>query len=142
MPPGGCHDEGGASGGSGQGAKDIFSKTGVWNARRHLFLCVGPDCCSPDEGMATWESLKGSLKEHGIPAMRTKAACLRVCTEGPWLVVYPEGIWYSSVTPERFDRIRREHLEGGRPVAEWIRAVNPLGDAGGVGHPRRHERSC
>jgi (2Fe-2S) ferredoxin len=107
------------------GAK-FFDEIGLPTARHHLFLCIGPDCCATEVGLATWDHLKGSLKEHGIPALRTKAACLRRCSEGPWLVVYPEGVWYAQVTPERFDRIRREHLEDGRPVMEWVRAVNPL----------------
>ena len=107
------------------GAK-TFDEIGQPTARHHLFLCVGPDCCAPEQGLATWEHLKASLTEHAIPAMRTKAACLRMCCDGPWLVVYPDGVWYSHVTPERFDRIRREHLEGGEPVQEWVRAVNPL----------------
>ena len=105
---------------------DTFAKIGLPAARRHLFLCVGPDCCTAQEGLATWEHLKSTVKEHGLPVMRTKAACLRMCNEGPWLVVYPEGVWYSQVTPERFDRIRREHLEAGRPVVEWVRATHPL----------------
>ena len=79
------------------------------------------------ERLESWRKLKHELKAHAIPALRTKAACLRRCEDGPWLVVYPDGIWYSQVTPERFDRIRREHLEGGVPVAEWVRAVNALG---------------
>jgi (2Fe-2S) ferredoxin len=107
------------------GAKS-FAEIGQPAARRHLFLCSGPDCCSIEDGLKTWEHLKASLKECRVPMLRTKAACLRLCSEGPWLVVYPEGVWYAQVTPERFDRIRREHLERGMPVAEWVRAVNPL----------------
>ena len=107
------------------GAK-TFTEIGLPAARRHLFLCTGPDCCSTEDGLKTWEHLKSSLKQCPVPMLRTKAACFRLCHEGPWLVVYPDGVWYSQVTPERFDRIRREHLEGGVPVAEWVRAVQPL----------------
>ncbi|MBL9215473.1 MAG: (2Fe-2S) ferredoxin domain-containing protein [Opitutaceae bacterium] len=111
------------------GAK-TFAEIGQPTARHHLFLCVGPDCCSNESGLATWEHMKASLKECRLPALRTKAACLRMCHDGPWLVVYPDGVWYSGVTPEKFDRIRREHLERGEPVREWVRAVNPLGQTG------------
>jgi len=103
-----------------------FAEMGLPTARYHLFLCVGPECCSSEEGLTTWKHLKESVHENGIPAMRTKAACLRKCSEGPWLVVYPDGVWYAGVTPERFDRIRREHLQGGVAVAEWVKAVQPL----------------
>jgi len=104
-----------------------FAKAGLAAAERHLFLCLGPDCCQPAGGEATWEYIKRRVKETGLRAMRTKAACLRICTRGPWLVVYPEGTWYPEVTPERFERILQEHLLGGRPIGDWILAVNPLG---------------
>ncbi len=105
-----------------------LQKAGIQTADRHLFLCLGPDCCDLIEGEKTWEYVKKRVRESGIKAMRTKAGCFRICTQGPWLAVYPEGIWYSHVTPERFERILQEHLlEGGHPIQEWVVARNSLG---------------
>lgn len=103
-----------------------FAKMNVEQARRHAFLCTGPQCCSREAGMASWESLKAACKTTGAAALRTKADCLRLCAGGPWLVVYPEGAWYGEATPERVERIVREHVVGGRPVTEWIARTRPL----------------
>jgi (2Fe-2S) ferredoxin len=103
-----------------------LQKAGVRTAQRHLFLCLGPDCCSPSEGEETWKYMKQRVKELDLRIMRTKALCFRICTGGPWLVVYPDGIWYGGVTPKRFERILQEHLIGGVPVNEWIVVRNPL----------------
>jgi len=89
-------------------------------SRRHLFLCLGPDCCPAPEGERIWLALKKGCHNLGIPVLRTKAACLRVCQGGPWLVVYPEGTWYGGVDEAKLDRILREHIVLGRPVKEWV----------------------
>ena len=104
-----------------------FVKMKLTDSTRHLFLCVGPDCWSGEQGMATWEYLKKRLAELRLPAMRTKAGCFRVCCGGPWLVVYPEGVWYGAVTPDRCERILVEHLCQGRPIEEWASRTHPLG---------------
>jgi (2Fe-2S) ferredoxin len=109
-----------------------MDKAGLSEATKHLFLCLGPECCDRKEGEALWDFVKKRLKDSGLRVMRTKAECFRICTDGPLLVVYPDGTWYSKVTPARFERILQEHLLDGKPVQEWIIARNDLNTRCGV----------
>jgi (2Fe-2S) ferredoxin len=113
--------------------RTIASEMGVGDYRRHVLLCLGPDCCSSKVGEAAWDALKRELKRRGLSmatgpnaCFRTKVGCLRVCKGGPIAVVYPEGTWYAELTADRIPQFVTEHLENNRPVEEWIFTRNPL----------------
>ena len=92
---------------------------------RHVLVCTG-GFCSPDrKGRALYSLLASLLHREGllfVPSRvkRGETPCLGVCAGGPIVVVYPEGVWYSRVTPELLERIVVEHLKEGRVVDEAV----------------------
>jgi len=97
--------------------------------RHHVFVCEqrkpeGAPCCSARGSAAVIEALRREVASRGLQDAVAVTPCgsLGLCENGPNLVVYPEGAWYSHVAPADVPEIVAEHLQGGRPVARLLRS--------------------
>ena len=91
----------------------------------HVFFCTnlrddGSACCQQFDARAMRDYAKQRSKEldlAGPGKVRINTAgCLDRCQEGPVIVIYPEGVWYTYVDHTDVDEIIEEHLLNGRLV--------------------------
>jgi (2Fe-2S) ferredoxin len=93
---------------------------------RHIFFCCnqrapGDRACCNDRGASEMRDYaKKRVKQLGLAGPGkvriNQAGCLDRCEEGPCVVVYPEGVWYTYVDRADIDEIIEEHVRNGRVV--------------------------
>ena len=93
---------------------------------KHVFFCTnqraaGEGCCNDFGAQKMRDYVKDRVKKLGIFNAGNRirinsASCMDRCAQGPVLVIYPEGVWYTYVDESDLDEIIEEHLKCGRVV--------------------------
>jgi (2Fe-2S) ferredoxin len=93
--------------------------------QHHVFFCCnqrkeGETACANQGAVEMQTYAKERIAALGLKGKGkiriNKAGCLDRCDDGPVLVVYPEGVWYTYVDKSDIDEIITEHLQNGRIV--------------------------
>ena len=91
--------------------------------RYHVFVCEqqkpeGVPCCAARGSAKVIEALRKEVAQRELSNDVQITACgsFGLCDRGPNMIVYPEGVWYSSVTPQDVAEIVETHFQAGRVV--------------------------
>ena len=92
---------------------------------RHVLVCGNTrppgnpkGSCGEKGAQSLFEALRERVRERGLAerVMVSRTSCLKHCSRGPVLTVYPDGVWYAGVSPEDLNEICESHLEQGLPL--------------------------
>ena len=89
--------------------------------RSHVLVCGGTGCTSFGSAEIL-DNFKRELEERELDkeVKVVQTGCFGLCSLGPVVIVYPEGVFYSRVKSEDVKEIVEEHLLKGRIVKRLI----------------------
>lgn len=85
---------------------------------RHVLICVGPRCGGERGSVRIRQEFRKEFVRQGIgtTVKDTECLCFGLCTYGPNVIIYPEGVVYSGVKPNDVAEIVRRHVARGQTV--------------------------
>ncbi len=107
-------------------AEELAKNTGY---RKQVLVCGGTGCTS-SHSLDVIKELEKCFEELGIDdVLIVKTGCFGLCALGPIMIVYPDGAFYSQMTPEHARTVAEKHLvKGGSIVKELLYADTVMPD--------------
>jgi len=86
--------------------------------KQHVLICTGPRCGGERHSERIRQEFRRQFVRQALPASvkDTPCLCFGLCSYGPNVIIYPDGVVYSGVGPQDVAEIVREHLVHGRVV--------------------------
>ena len=86
--------------------------------RRVIYICTnireeeGRPACAKRGSEAICERFKEEVKQRGLKGKirAMKSGCMDLCEQGPNVMVFPDGAWYSGVTLDDVPALVEKYL--------------------------------
>ncbi|MDP4183203.1 MAG: 2Fe-2S ferredoxin [Bacillota bacterium] len=95
----------------------------------HVFVCTSSRIngqqkgyCFSKDSVSIVQAFMEEIESRDLSSdvMITNTGCFGICSQGPIVVVYPEGVWYKEVSVDDVAEIVESHFENGNPVERLI----------------------
>jgi (2Fe-2S) ferredoxin len=95
----------------------------------HVLVCLNArppgnpkGSCAEKGSEEVFDRLKSMVRERGLGqrVIVNRTSCLKHCSRGITVAVYPDNVWYSRVTTADLPEIVESHLENGRPLERLL----------------------
>ena len=89
--------------------------------RSHVLICGGTGCTSSGS-LTLQKAFNENIEAFGLAeeVKLVQTGCFGLCALGPIVIIYPDGTFYSRVTPDDVKEIVEEHLLKGRIVERLV----------------------
>ncbi|MBO6158671.1 MAG: NADH-quinone oxidoreductase subunit NuoF [Firmicutes bacterium] len=89
--------------------------------RSQVLICGGTGCTSSGS-MSIQNEFEKALDKYNLTdeIKLVRTGCFGLCALGPVVIIYPDGTFYSRVSPDDVDEIVEEHLLKGRRVERLV----------------------
>jgi len=90
--------------------------------KQHILICTGPRCGGERHSERIRQEFRRQFVRQALPASvkDTPCICFGLCSYGPNVIIYPDGVVYSGVKPQDVAEIVREHLLHGRVIERLL----------------------
>lgn len=85
---------------------------------KHIFVCTSSRMTGVAKGaLEIIQRFTEKLEEEDITdVMVSNTGCFGICEKGPIVTVYPDNVWYGSVSTDDVDEIVESHIMNGKIV--------------------------
>ncbi|AGE22369.1 putative 2Fe-2S ferredoxin [Geobacillus sp. GHH01] len=99
---------------------DLVATWDLRGMKHHVLICNGGTCLrhgGDDVTTAVREEIARLGLDDAVHTTRTR--CNGRCQDACVMIVYPDGVWYRLMTPEKAKEVVHRHLQNGEPLRAW-----------------------